>query len=119
MRGKRGIWTVGIVVLVSLAMGIATWPLLKARKKNQEQRTWLTLRNINAMRRTMEAERRRPLADLKELGLTPDELRDAWGRPIQFRPSDPSNQKGSILWSLGHNPDDPSDDLILSGTPVP
>ncbi len=111
---NKGRWAIVIVVLVALGMSVATWPLLRLRRKNELHRSQFTLENLDSLCRQYSSEHRALPPDLKSLGQRPEELLDAWGRPYQYRIDDPKKiwERGYTIWSLGPNPDDPSDDIF-------
>ncbi len=108
---NKGRWAIVVVLLVAVGMGIATWPLLKIRRKDEVHRTRQVLRSLDLQCRQYYGEYRKPPASLEALrvyGSMP--LIDAWQRPIQFRLKEgPASWE---IWSLGANPDDASDDIF-------
>ena len=112
MRSGKGFWIVAIIVLVALGMGIASWPLLRIRRKGQIEVTLRRLDRLASSCSEFSIRHRRPPTSLRELSLNPDDLVDAWGRPFQFkllehRPGD------CLLWSLGPNGEDSADDIAI------
>lgn len=108
----RGRWVITIVLLVAVAMGIATWPLLRLRRRNEIYKTEALLESLLGM---CEQYRIRHGGYPKTLGiLEPEgrEIRDSWGHLIQYELDAKSGRPR--LRSLGPNPDDPSDDLSAS-----
>ena len=121
MTGKRGIWTVWIVLLVAWLLGVATIPLLRVRRNREVTRTRLLLEQVGA---ALEQYRLR-YGELPDTLLPIGEVRDSWGRPIQYSTylivsSGGKNVRDSgELWSLGPDPNDPSDDISLHASRVP
>ncbi|HTF58022.1 MAG TPA: type II secretion system protein GspG [Planctomycetota bacterium] len=86
-------------------MAGVTWPLLRLRRRNEIWRTHAILGGIEGSLEQFWIRYGTYPETLRE------EPRDAWGRPIQYRNPGIHNPKGVDLWSLGPDPDDPSDDL--------
>lgn len=115
---NKGRWAIVVVLLVAVGMGVATWPLLRIRRKNEIHKTEAILDSLAA---TCKQYRAQHGHYPKSLG----EARDAWGRPIEVEWVNvlSTDSTAGGLWmtlrSLGPNPKDPGDDLKRSLPPVP
>jgi hypothetical protein len=112
---NKGRWAIVIVVLVALGMGVATWPLLRIRRKNEIHRTEAMIEGLWGACEQYRVRNGQYPPKLTDLGPVHEAPLDAWGRPIQYSNLHFNTEAGprvSIsLWSLGPNPDDPSDDI--------
>ena len=107
---NKGRWAIVIVVLVALGMGIATWPLLRIRRKNEIHRTQAVLEGLRSACEHYRVRHGRFPESLEALeSRVPLEYLDAWRRPIRYE-VDAGKPK---LWSLGPNAEDPSDDIAV------
>jgi type II secretory pathway pseudopilin PulG len=101
------------IAVVAIAMGFASWPLLRLRKEDQVRRARRLLRHVDSLCRQYEAEHRKPPARLDVLpSVDPLMLVDPWHRPIKFA-VDP-DAKSWRIWSLGPLAEDPADDIYPS-----
>ena len=113
----RGRWVLVAIFVVAAAMGLASWPLLTLRRKNETHRTKVLLRQLFVACWEFRDKHRslpRPLSLVTPSGQEP---LDAWGRPITLGPG-----RRILLRSLGPNPNDEADDLFeveIPGQEVP
>ena len=120
---NKGRWVTIAVVLVAAAMAVGTWPLLKLRRRHEIQKTKTILEGLYGaceQYRTRFGLYPRDLRALDSKGGTP---RDAWGRAITCEHPIHDTARGDgeeiLLRSLGPDPDDDSDDILLSGRVLP
>ena len=116
----KGRWTIVIILVVAAVMAVSTWPLLKLRRQRE-------ILGTEALITTLERQCKDYLLDhgvypgkVSESGWQRNPALDAWGRAIQYRYPGIRNPRGVDIWSLGPDPDDPSDDLgnwSASGSP--
>jgi type II secretory pathway pseudopilin PulG len=115
MRGKRGILTVGIVVLVALFLAFATIPLLKERRRREVRQTASLLQAMGDTCANYRIQHGAYPASLEEAfkGRVPPV--DSWRRPFIYK----VRENGIEIRSLGPDPMDPTDDISLHGSQVP
>jgi type II secretory pathway pseudopilin PulG len=105
----RGRWVITIVLLVAVAMGIASRPLLRLRRKNEIYKAETLLQSLQGMCEQYRARNGSYPKSLEALEPQGRAIRDSWGRLIRYE-LDAKSGKPRFR-SLGPNPDDPSDDL--------
>lgn len=108
----KGKWIIIAVLLIAVVMGIATWPLLRIRRRHEIHKTTTMLNAIQSACDQYRARHGQFPANLGFLSASaPLEFLDAWRRPIQYTCPGVRNKARFDLWSLGPNPDDPADDI--------
>lgn len=115
MRGKRGIWTVGIVLLVALLLGVATIPLMKERRRREVSRTKAVISAMSDACKQYQLDHAVHPGQLESYVRTLMPVNDGWGRPLTVRMR--GNQVE--IRSLGPDPHDPTDDIVDGGSLVP
>jgi hypothetical protein len=103
----KGKWVIIGVLLVALAMGFASWPLMNLRRRNEIHATKGMMEVLLDRCDRYRARNGRYPESLGALDPGVLEYRDAWQRPIQYELSAGKPR----LRSLGPNPNDASDDL--------
>jgi hypothetical protein len=112
----KGKWIIIGVLAIAIAMGFASWPLLKLRRDGEIYRTREILRALDAHCSKYQADHRRAPENLQALRLFPEFLLDGWRRPVQYRVRD---AKSWDLWSLGPDGKPGADDINLERRPEP
>jgi hypothetical protein len=108
---NKGRWAIVIVVLVALGMGVATWPLLRIRRRNEIHKMEALLEALRSECQHYNIKYGAYPASLMSLDAMKgrQEIMDVWGRPIRYELVLPSGKPR--LWSLGPDENNPSDDI--------
>jgi len=98
-----------MILLVAMVMAIATWPLMKLRRLREVGATEAVIIQHEANIKNYQLDH--GVLDPPSMPPPLQGIRDAWGRPFRYRCPGIHNKHSFDLWSLGPDPDDPSDDI--------
>lgn len=119
MKTSRGPWVIALIFLVALGMALAMGPLLKLRRARDIRTTEALIAQLEHLMKTYQLDH----GDYPGPGVAAPvqfrSVKDAWGRPLRYRSPGVKNPRGVDIWSLGPDPDDPSDDIDNWSDSVP
>ena len=107
----KGKWVIIGVLVVAVVMGLASWPLMRLRRKNEIYKTEKLIEELRGACESYKKMHGTFPKRLSDLDPVRGEPFDAWGRPFEY---DPTWDTGFVLpqiRSLGPDKNDPSDDL--------
>ena len=107
----KGKWVIVSVLVVAVVMSLASWPLMRLRRKNEIYKTQQTIEQLGAACRAFKATHGNFPRKLSDLDPVRGEPFDAWGRPFDYDPSWETGCAWPQIRSLGPDKEDPSDDL--------
>ncbi|HEU4339055.1 MAG TPA: hypothetical protein VFS19_03220 [Planctomycetota bacterium] len=107
----KGKWVILSVLAVAVLMGLASWPLLRLRRKNEIYKTKKTIEHLRAACDAYKAKHGGFPKKLADLDPARGEPLDAWGRSFEYDPLWDGDNIVLQIRSLGSDRHDPHDDL--------
>ena len=109
----KGKWVIIAVLVVAVGMGVATWPLLKMRRKREIWTTQSVIANLRASCENHQKRHGRYPENLEAFAPDPLSCLDAWRRPIRYEAIHTEGRVRARLWSLGPSEADSADDISV------
>ena len=101
-------------VILAVLMGLATWPLLRIRRRHEIHKTEALLEGIQSACKQYRTHHGRYPESLDLLNpRAPLEVLDSWRRPIRYEVIHTEGRVRARLWSLGPSEADSADDISV------